>query len=428
MNLRTTNGTTRAASLIELLVSMAILSFIFIVLSSALELSLGQFRRSVDRSENVVSAQASLDWIRRDLESIVSQRFANLARLPDDVTDNQREFFENRLFYPVEIDRRSGTLMPEPRSFQNAHPDFDSIAFMARLPMDAQFSVAYDSARRADEPESVIEAAVSWEAMARASIIGYYVAYTYDSPLAGERRAAMRLHRHYRPGDSKLSQGYASGFAIHASQKINDAYDEIGSGGAREPDTPNPAAVRQGKFANDEIPFLFSRFVANPASGNSIFATQPWPKYPIPQLLKSPPPTLYPDRGTADDWDDRGNIVHETVFHDEPLAHNVVRFEVEAYREVESESGSIESMDAVAINEHLELSGGDEWPALVTPTFIDVTLSVVKETAARRLRNPEDWIVDWSETDENQWSESRKLIEDNLQTFRLRIPVSRFSR
>jgi len=423
----TNKGTARAATLIELLVSMALLSLIFIVLSSALELSLGQFRRSVDRSENVVSTQASLDWIRRDLESIVSQRFANLARLPESVTDRQRDFFENRLFYPVEIDRHSGTQMPEPRSFQNAHPDFDSIAFMARLPMDAQFSVAYDRARRANEPENVIEAAVSWEAMARASIVGYYVAYTYDSPLAGERRAAMRLHRHYRPGDSQLSQGYATGFAIHTSQQINDAYDELGSGGARKLDAPNPAAVRQGEFANSELPFLFSRFVANPASGNAIVATQPWPKYPVPEFLQSPPPTLFPDRGTAEDWDDPDSIVHETVFHDEPIAHNVVRFEVEAYREVESDNGSIEAMDATAINKYLELPGADEWPALVTPTFIDVTVSVVKETAARRLRNPEDWIVDWSETDVEQWSKTRKLIEDNLQTFRLRVPVSRFS-
>ena len=405
---------------------MAILSFVFLVLSSALELSLGQFRRNVDRSENVVAAQASLDWIRRDLESIVSQRFANLAPLPITVTDEQRDFFENRLFYPVEIDRESGTGMPEPRSFQNAHPDFDSIAFYARLPIDAQFSVAHDRARRADEPENVIEAAVSWEAMARASLVGYYVAYTYDSPLAGERRAAMRLHRHYRPGDSLLSQGYASGFAIYCSQQINDAYDETGTNGARSSDSPNPAAVRQGKFANSDLPFLFSRFITNVSSGNSIVATQPWPKYPVSDFLEAPPPTLYPNRGTAEDWEDPSSLVHETVFHDEPLAHNVVRFEVEGYREVELESGTIEAMDAPAINEYLDLPGLDEWPALVTPTFIDVTISVVKETAARQLRSPEDWIVDWEETDPDSWSEARKLIEDNLQTYRLRVPVSRF--
>lgn len=415
------------ATLIELLVSMGILSFIFLVLSSALELSLTQFRRGVDRSENIVAAQASLDWLRRDLESIVSQRFANLARLPESVTPEQREFFENRLFYPIEIDRRSGTEMPEPRSFQNAHPDFSSIAFLARLPMDSQFSVAYDRARRAEEPENVIEAAVSWEAMARASIVGYYVAYTYDSPLAGERRSAMRLHRHYRPGDSMLSQGYASGFAIYCSQQINDAYDEIGVENARDPEEPNPAAVRRGEFSNEQLPFLFSRFIANPASGNSIVATQPWPKYPVPEFLESPPPTLFPDRGTAADWDDPSSRVHETVFHDEPIAHNVVRFEIEAYREVEDEDGNIETMDAEAINAHLDLPGSDEWPALVTPTFLDVTIGIVKETAARRLLSPDDWIVDWSMTDPAQWSETRQMIEDNLQTFRLRVPVTRFS-
>lgn len=413
------------SSLIELLASMVILAFLFFVLSSALGLSLGQFRRGVDRSENTIGSQAALDWIRRDLESIVAERYGNLPPLPASVTREQREFFEGKLFFPVEINRTSGVDQDPPRIFVNAHPDFDSVAFLARLPIDAQLNVAYERARRGGDGADSSERGLSWESMARASIVGYYVAYTYESPLAGERRGAMRLHRHYRPGGSKLAQGYAAGFAMHCSREINDDYDETGVGEAREEEQANNAKIRNGLFANRELPFLFSRFLADPTADESIPGLQPWPKFPVAEFLESPPTDLFPDRGNAQDWEDPGSGVHDLVFPDEPIAHNVVRFEVSAFREVETEN-DIKAMGAKEMANHLGLPG-DGWPCLVTPTFVDVTITVVDENTARRLRSPEDWLVDWSQTDPSTWSETRQLIENNQETFRMRVPVSRFT-
>jgi hypothetical protein len=52
-------------------------------------------------------------------------------------------------------------------------------------------------------------------------------------------------------------------------------------------------------------------------------------------------------------------------------------------------------MDAAALNEHLGLGGGSEWPALVAPDVIELVLGTVDETTARRLVRYEDWLIDW---------------------------------
>ncbi len=411
-------------SLLELLTSMVLLSVIVLMLSSALELTMKKFRGGVDRSENVVATQVSLDWIQNDLRSAVTERYANLPPLPASVPNIQRYYFENRIFQLIEINRKEGIGLSEPRSFQNGHPHFDSMVFVAKLPIDAQFSVSYDRSRRSEVPASVSEKAVSWEAMAHASLVGYYVAYTYDSPIAGERRGSMRLHRHYRVGDSLMKQGYASGLVMAVSNEVNDAFDEYG-GGARPLSSKNRAKVRLGKFANSELPYTFSRFISSEDDFEGKTAIQPWPKNPVPDFLPSPPPTLYPLRGMASNWEDPKDEIHDTVFPDEPIAHNVVRFELKPYRQIQIGPGQYENLDAADMNKYLKLeSEADDWPALVRPDFIDITLSIIKESAARRLKGPDDWIVDWTDTDPNNWSPQREVIEQNLHTFHLRVQLN----
>lgn len=414
----------KGGSILELLSSMTILSVIFLVLSSVLEVSLSQFRKGADRSETVITNQASLDWIRRDFASIMVERYGNVAPLPSHVSETQREFFGRKLFYPVEINRRSGETEFESRSFPNGDPRFDSAAFVTRIPIDSQFSVAYDLGRRGIANQSIVDSAVSWEAMARASLVGYYVAFTYDSPLVGARRGSMRLHRHYRPGDSIMKQAYASGFLFNTSQQINDAYDEGVSGGARSPSEANPAAVRRGDFSNGDFPFLFSEFSYNPANFDSEPGIQAWPANPVAELLSAPPPEYFPDPGTPEEWADPNSDIHNTVFPDEPIAHNVVRFEITPYRRVSLGNGRFETMDAEAMNEHLDLPASDEWPCLVTPGFIDITLGIISEQAARQLETPEQWIVDWSNENPDNWSRERQIIERGLTTHQLRVRIN----
>ena len=412
------------ATLVELLASIAIVSVIFLLLNSALEAALSQFRKSADRSENVVANQTTLDWIRKDLESIMVERAGNVAPLPASATGEQRTFFEGKLFYPVEINRSSGFGMPEPRSFQNGDPRFDSAAFIARIPIDSQFNIAYELDRRGITSNTVVDAAVSRESMARVSLIGYYVAYTRESPLPGSGRGAMRLHRHYRPVEGIPKQAYAGGHVFYLSEKINDAYDETSEGSARPAGTLNPAAVRRGVFDNSELPFLCARFRYHAESPEGVFAVQPWPANPLPGTLASPPPDYFPEPGRPEDWIDLSNDIHETVFPDEPIAHNVVRFEIKPYRRVLRKNGTYETMDAAALNQYLGLTPGDEWPCLVTPGFLDITIGVINEQTARRLLTPDQWIVDWENTHPASWSQTRQTIERGLTTHRLRVRVN----
>ncbi|MEC5125271.1 type II secretion system protein [Verrucomicrobiales bacterium BCK34] len=414
----------RGTTMLELLISMAIVSIIFLLLSTALEASLSQFRKTADRSENVVANQTSLDWIRKDLESVMVERSGNVAPLPASTTEEQKAFFGGKLFYPVEINRTSGQEMPEPRSFQNGDPRFDSAAFIARIPIDSQFNIVYDLGRRGIANTTVVDSAVSWESMARVSLIGYYVSYTRDSPLLGAGRGAMRLHRHYRPIEGIQKQAYGGGLVFYVSDKINDTYDETGGGKSRPAGAMNPAAVRRGVFDNSELPFLCARFRYSSEEPKGVFAVQPWPANPFPELLSSPPPNYFPKPGLPEEWLDLSNGIHETVFPDEPIAHNVVRFEIKPYRRVLRKNGTYETMDAAALNQYLSLTPGDEWPCLVTPSFLDVTIGVINEQVARLLLTPDQWIVDWKNTDPTTWSDERRAIERGLTTHRLRVRVN----
>jgi hypothetical protein len=87
--------------------------------------------------------------------------------------------------------------------------------------------------------------------------------------------------------------------------------------------------------------------------------------------------------------------VHDSVFPDEAICDHLVRFELKPFRRIKLPSGGSSLMGASALNQHLGLSGSDEWPALVAPDLIEVVITVVDEVTARRLYRYEDWIIDW---------------------------------
>jgi len=427
------------ATLVELLASMAILGMLLVLLGTALQGALGRFRSGVDRAEARGGAETATAWLKRDLASATSSRPANLPPLPAGATDAQRRFFEGRLLFPFEVGREKGN--GADRSFPNAAPEFDSLAFVAHPSAEASFDPERDLARLsgAGSATSATSASTASEdALVRPSIIGYYVAYTRDSPLADFPGAGMKLYRHHRPGGDILAGGYAGGFLLHCSHRINDAWDETGPGSARSLAAGNAAAVSarslaagnaaavpSGRFANAALPFLLSRHVTDRETLQVEVGTAAWPALALSEHLPSPPPTLMPDRGSAADWRDPGAAVHDTVFPDEPVCANVVRFELTPLRRVTLPSGDRVLVGAAELNAHLDLPNGDEWPCLVEPHFLDVVVGVVDETTAERLSRYEDWIVDWSANDPAAWSPTRRLIEEGLRTRRFRISLSR---
>lgn len=394
------HGHSAGTTLVELLASMVILSVLLIVLGSTLEVALGRFRTGAERVENHGGVRVVSHWMERDLQSHLSSRPANLPRLPEGTTRVQREFFEKRLFLPFEINRVSGTGMGEARSFQNAAPEFDSCAFATLL----------------STPGTVVNEADP-------AVVGYYVAYTMNSPLSGDEAAGMKLFRHFRRGGQNAGDAYAGGLILFCSNEINDSWDEFVPGSARRVGVRNPAALRQGKFNNAEFPFLLSRRLANLQSLTPLPATQPWPANPIRERLTAPPSSLQPDRGPEGAWSDPESPLHDSVFPDEAVCDHVIRFDLAPYRRVTLEGGTSELMDATALNRHLGLSGGGEWPALVSPDFIEVTIATVSEKAALTLTSYEDWIIDWEEITPATWTSKRQLIERELQTFRFHIPL-----
>lgn len=399
-SLRVSASRVGGTTLVELLASMAILSVLLVVLGSTLEVALDRFRSGAERTESHGGARIAANWMERDLASHATSRPANLSRLPAGVTFAQREFFERTLLLPFEINRTDGTGMPEPRSFQNAAPGFDSLAFVTRLTTGG------------DLPDET-----------GLSIVGYYVAYARNSPLSGEAGAGMKLFRHFRRGGTHFGDGYANGLLRFCSLQINDAWDEGRSGGARPVGSENPAAIRSGRFENADLPFLFSRRLPGLETPTPVIPTQPWPVYPVIERLTSPPPTFQPDRGTEESWSDPASAVHDSVFPDELICDHVVRFDLIPYRRVKMAGGASELLDAEAMNRHLGLDGEKEWPVLVAPDVIELVIATVNEKVAITLARHDDWLIDWENKNPGSWSPQRQLIEREMETHRFRIQL-----
>lgn len=392
-----TPATRRGATLVELLAAMAILSVFVLVLGQMLESSLARFREVSDTGGQRDGIRTAVEWMERDLASHLSSRPASLPLLPPTVSASQRQFFEGRLLLPFEVDRASGIGGTVGRSFANAAPEFSSLAFVARV--------------SGERPEA-----------SAPSLVGYYVAYARHSPLAGESGAGMKLFRHVRRGGHPGAEGYADGIVRHVSLAVNDDRSD-----AADPppalDAPNAAAVRLGRFENADLPFLLARRIA-PAGGPPREAVQPWPTLPVQDRLVVPPPTFSPARGRTIDWEDPASPVHESVFPDEAVCDHVVRFELTPRRRVVLPDGNHRLMDAAELNQHLGLSGGDEWPVLVAPDVIDLVVATISEKEALRLRSYEDWIFDWDESALASLPPDRQRIARSarVRTFRLALP------
>ncbi len=385
-------------TLVELLASMGILSILLLTLGATLEVALGRFRSGAEKVDRAGDARVVVQWMKRDLSSALISRPARFPRLPTGTITEQREFFEGRLFLPFEINRTHGTGPVNGGSFQNAAPGFDSIVFATR------------------------------GAGAGPAIVGYYVAYARNSPLGGDDSAGMKLFRHYRRGGSHHGDGYAGGLLRFWSHQVNDSWDEAAPGSARAAGAENPAAVRRGRFENVDLPFLLAQRFENPLTMTPVAATQPWPANPVREWLTAPPPDYHPDRGSAEQWADPTSPLHEVVFPDESICDHVVQFQLEPRRRVTLDDGTSELMDAAALNRHLGLSGEDEWPVLVAPDVIEMTLTTISEEAALTLTEPDDWIVDPAASASGNPTPRRRLLERDRRTHHFHIPLPRRTR
>lgn len=400
----------RGATLVELMTSMAILSVLLAMLSLGLSASFGRFRQVSDDSVRRTAADAGIDRIRRDLESAAPPGRIPFGRTPDSITDEQRVFFEGRRLLPFEVDRESGT--GEWSSLPNADPAFASLCFPSILESDVQVDPNRDRSAGFGHPLP--------------SIVGYYVAFTRNSPLANDDSRGMKLFRHVRPASRFEGERYAGGFLLHVDRTLNGVRSRGDAGSGEGLPAAGEGALARGVFSNRKLPFLLEKRSApdmpgDAAAGGPVAGEPAWPLFPLVDRLARPPADLQPERGRPADWETAGHAVHDSLFPDEPICANVVRFEVRPVSRVRTAPGSVERMDAAELNAHLGLSHEpDEWPCLVTPDFLEIEIALVDDATASLLTRYEDWIVDWDE-DPTQWSEIRRRIEAGLRTFEFRV-------
>lgn len=397
----------RGVSFLEVLAAIGILSVLVYALSAMLSVALARFQTEADRMERSGGMRSVAEWMERDLAAASPSRFAHLPRLSPEITDRQREFFENRILLPFEINRRQGKGAKHGRSVANAAPKFGSLVFTAEAGGD------YSTGDRQ-----------------LPSIVAYYVAFAKDVPGEEGGRAGMKLFRHVRRSGHPTGEGYADGILHLMMREVNDGWSGSTARGAVSWETLNPAALRKGILHNRDLPFFFSKRILPAAKGGISSNIQmrdivhPWPRGAIQDRLVAVPPSLHPSRGSPADWSNPASAVHNVVFPDEVLCDYVVRFELTAYRRVRRSEGQTEWMDGRQLNEYLGLSNEDEWPVLVKPDRIELTLATVPEHIAKSLESYEDWLVNWDHVEEQgQTPAQRRIIQHHRsQTFRFTLP------
>ncbi|MEM7603631.1 MAG: hypothetical protein AAF357_19740 [Verrucomicrobiota bacterium] len=388
-------------TLIELLSSMAILTVLLSVLAVALQASLGQFRSSLDQSQSAVNSQQAISVLKEDLRFAASSFPSNLPPLPPEVDNEQRDFFESRVFFPFEVNRNSGLEPPLEAGFPARNQNYSTLAFTRLSHIDRPVG---NSSRLTTGYPSL-------------ALIGYYVAFTKDAPSEENVRYSMKLFRHFRPAGN-FGEGYADGFLRYCHREINDAFFDSTTRSELPIADENLAAVLQGKFDNHEIPFLLSGRLIPDGNSNSpeLSNSLPWPEF------TSPPTNYSGDLGTEQSWSDSENAVHDLILPDEAIAKNVVRFEVTAFRILENASGVDTLMTGPEVVQILNLTNFEEWPSLVIPTYLEVTLGVIDEEIAVRLEAETDWNVDWTEGATPR-SDLEELVKSNTQIQSIRITI-----
>lgn len=394
---RSTYRDCRASTLIELLTSMAILAVLLAVLAATLQASLGQFRASIDQSESTQTSRLAVQWLKQDLELATNRFPANLPPVSSQLSGAQRELLENRFLFPFELDRETGVAKPQESGFPARNSNFSTIAFTRLNPSQQAPGSGY---------------ATPFPPLA---IVGYYVAYTPNSPTSESPVYSMKLFRHFRPPGNQ-GDGYSDSFLRFCHREINDGFL-----GLRRSDIPlgepNPAAIPEGLLGNSDLPFLLSwRSLPNLELEDTIIAgASPWPEF-----TKSAPQSTQ-SWGTRQSWQDPRSFVHDFLLPDEAVANNVVQFEVTPFHVTSETDGSQLAMSTEEVVLHYNLETG-EWPCLVIPHFVEVTLGVIDEDIALRLPREEDWIVEWNSESASS-SELAEMIKANTHTKKFRIAL-----
>jgi len=364
-------------TLLELLLSMAILSLVVIGMADLFSFTARTWSAQASGTAGSGDLHDAADQLRTDLESAFPGRPVpyptfDPSSLPNELS---RSLLASRMLLPFEVDRKSGN--GGNASF--VHPaaespaTFSQVAFVALQPgTGALLPETFYPERHGALADSGLPAGVR-PTPSDACLIGYYVAYTADSPFPGDNaRRSMKLYRHFRPGGTSLGQAQAGSTIRSASHAINED------------------AMPAFQFANRDLPFLFAFHApgTTPGEVNHVASDPPWPAWSSPQSS-----SLSNARSNRDAWFNPAHPVHDRLPPDYPVALHVVRFRVTPFKRI-LDGTTFRLLGAAQLAQRMGLPDA-EWPALVLPDVVDIELAVVDDATAAVLETRQDWLTDW---------------------------------
>jgi len=369
-------------SLLELLISMTLLATMAVLLAELFAFSAETWSNQAGGLDVAVDLQAGADVLRSDLAAAYPGRPAmalsfdpdhgNLAHLREDSELLYEAWFQNRMRFPFEVDRTAGNgdrvSLPhaEPREV-DGRKVFSTLAFAAVKP-DA--GAMLPTALHEDRFGALAPLGGDPVEPAEFCLIGYYVAYTKDSPLTTDPGSSFKLYRHVRPAAMSLGIGQAGSTLRAFATRF------------REQHLPG------AEFANRDLDFFFAYHSPHRRNPKRVAGERPWPRGG-----EYEPAGVRPSRDELGHWKDPDSTLYDYLFGDAPLIQNVVRFQVRPYKRV-LVGGTTTWMDTAELVDHLQLPDPD-WPVLVLPDMLDVIVSVIPPDAAAKLTRKEDWLVSW---------------------------------
>jgi len=464
-----------AFTLVELLTATAVSTLILALLLSMFSKSTDTFARGQASADVFAEARASLDFLKRDLEGVIGSREIDYSHFPIDATtaslvphavhvaasnNSTAHPLAKRHFVPFEVNRvlgvtydqndlpthsTPGSSVPTKKAFANAvsnadgtdyDPNFSALAFVTQTPRARQVQTDLD--RGSDYAGTSFRADRGSKNWGDVCLAGYYVAYTYDSPIPGAR-ATMKLHRHFRDSGSVFAGDGGS-----ATLKDNSQFAWLRQFDPSTKPVQSRAHIliikfgriskplyEKGVYDNDRLPFLLKPVTPFGSFSGNLPIIEPFPAHPSPptpddtgpdytatSLEAVPPPECY---GVRDHWN-QTDIYYPIA--DEPIAFNVVRFRVSPmkFRNSWMQVDSKIILDAADVNQVLadfnaECSDPNEWPVIITPDLVDVELMVIDDQTASMFQTKGDW-ENWQTI-----PHLTELVRRNSKTFRTRMQV-----
>ena len=411
-----------AFTLIEILVATGLSFIIISTLLAALNAVTNSFEQGSGKIEEASEADAIIALLKRDLASAYSGRendpgVAGIENHYFPVTNSSDSARQNslapataklarRILLPFEINRLAGAIFDPHtgnptrawKSIGNAlaatgdpdtyHPNYDAIAFVTRAPLTRQSHTSIDRSNSFGQQTLSDEDDALLRSDGDACLAAYYVAYTKNAAIPGAP-ASMKLFRHFRDSGSSRNTDSSE------NRSQGRSYYVLGEVVRR-----SLLPRLEGRLNNSDLPMLLTPV----AHYDGRDAIHPWPRFPASPDGRLDYASLpYPPPENTHQGRDRHDPDSEaSLYSDEPIANNILRFKITPIRQIlNPESGSPSMAESREINRiyALNKNAREEWPVVLAPHAVKIDLLIIDDKTAALFSDQNDW---------EQWETKRK--------------------